>query len=94
MLVNAYERNPRARAACIAHHGSACVVCGVDFGAVYGSHMAGFIHVHHLDQLADAGGPREVDPIKDLVPVCPNCHAVMHARRPPYTPEEVRQKRG
>jgi predicted HNH restriction endonuclease len=22
--------------------------------------------------------------------VCPNCHAVLHLKDPPYTPEEVR----
>jgi len=51
VTINAYERNPKARAACIAHHGCKCAICGFDFGKVYGSIGDGFIHVH---QSADA----------------------------------------
>jgi 5-methylcytosine-specific restriction protein A len=78
VTVNAYERNPAARAACIAHYGSTCVVCGFNFGAVYGPLGKGFIHVHHLKPLAEISGRYEVDPITDLRPVCPNCHAIIH----------------
>src|SRR5439155_1449102 len=85
-----YERDPVARRRCIDHHGAVCVVCSFDFGRAYGPVAEGFIHVHHLNPLSEAGGEREVDPITDLVPVCPNCHAVVHLRTPPYTPEEVR----
>lgn len=32
----------------------------------------------------------EVDPILDLIPVCPNCHMVLHSKKDGvYTPEEV-----
>jgi len=31
------------------------------------------------------------DPIRDLRPVCPNCHVVIHRREPPYSIDEVRQ---
>lgn len=34
VTINAYERNPKARAACIAHHGHTCAVCGFDFARV------------------------------------------------------------
>lgn len=89
ILVNAVERDPRARRACIAHFGPACVVCGMNFAAHYGPRAAGLIHVHHLAPLASLATAREVDPIRDLRPVCPNCHAVIHRQDPPYTPEEV-----
>jgi 5-methylcytosine-specific restriction protein A len=91
--VNRYERNPRARAACLAHHGSACVVCGFHGGSVFGQAGEGLIHVHHLMEVSRRKGPYVVDPIRDLVPVCPTCHAMIHARRPPYTPAEVRAMR-
>jgi putative restriction endonuclease len=78
ITVNAYERNPEARQRCIAAHGTTCCICGFRFGAVYGPEAEGYIHVHHLRELSRAGGVREVDPIKDLRPVCPNCHAVLH----------------
>jgi len=90
ITVNAYERDPRARKACIDHYGSNCSICGFSFGERFGTIGEGFIHVHHLRPLADIGGDYEVDPIADLIPVCPNCHAILHRRIPPYTPEELR----
>jgi hypothetical protein len=92
ITVNAYERSWRARQACIAHWGCACVACGLDFGARYGEAAAGYIHVHHLRPLASIGAEYVLDPIADLVPVCPNCHAVMHLRREdPYSVAEIRE---
>ena len=90
IVVNAYERNPVARARCIETHGPACTVCGLDFGAMYGTVAAGYIHVHHLRALASIGEQYEVDPVQDLRPVCPNCHAVIHMVDPPYTPEQAK----
>ena len=90
VTVNAYERDPEARRRCIAAHGTICCVCGFCFGAVYGPVAEGYIHVHHLLPLSEAGGAHTVDPVVDLRPVCPNCHAVLHRRVPAYTIEEVR----
>jgi len=91
ILVNRYERDPRARDDCIAHYGTRCFLCRFDFVAVYGEVMAGFIHVHHLRALSGVGAEYQVDPILDLRPVCPNCHAVLHRREPPYSLDEVRE---
>ena len=90
VLVNAYERNLLAREACIQHFGAKCSICNFDFLSVYGSEMDGFIHVHHLKPLSEIGESYKIDPKKDLIPVCPNCHAVIHSRRPAFSPEEVR----
>jgi predicted HNH restriction endonuclease len=90
ILVNRYERDPRARAKCIRHYGTRCFLCGFDFVAVYGTVMEGFTHVHHLKSLASVGAGYKVDPVRDLRPVCPNCHAVLHRREPPYSLDEVR----
>jgi 5-methylcytosine-specific restriction enzyme A len=76
--VNAYERNVQARAQCIEAHGSKCAICSFDFGATYGEDFSGFIHVHHRVPLARIGKRYKIDPINDLIPVCPNCHAVLH----------------
>lgn len=89
VTVNAYERSPEARDRCIAHHGTSCVICGFDFGRVYGTVVEGFIHVHHLKPLSEIGKEYRVDPVKDLRPVCPNCHAVLHAQKPAFSIEEV-----
>lgn len=86
---NRYERSRKARAACIRHHGTRCVVCGFDFEARYGSLGEGFIHVHHVVPLPRAR-KRKVNPKRDLVPVCPNCHAMLHRRDPPLDVEELR----
>lgn len=88
--VNAFERNPVARQKCIDHYGTGCAVCGFSFGAAYGSAADGYIHVHHLQPLASIGEEYVIDPIKDLRPVCANCHAVIHTRQPPYSIEEVK----
>lgn len=88
--MNAYERDPAARDACLRHWGLACSVCGVVMSQRYGPIAAGYIHVHHLKPLADAGGERAVDPVEDLRPVCPNCHAVIHLTTPPLTIEAAR----
>jgi predicted HNH restriction endonuclease len=76
VLVNVYERDPNARKACIEHYGLNCHVCDFNFEAVYGERGTGFIHVHHLRPVS--GGESEVNPIADLRPVCPNCHAMLH----------------
>lgn len=78
IVVNAYERNLKARAACLAHYGYDCAVCGLNFENVYGPIGKEYIHVHHIVSLAEIGERYEVDPIMDLRPVCPNCHAMLH----------------
>jgi 5-methylcytosine-specific restriction enzyme A len=78
--VNAFERNPEARRRCIEAHGTSCVVCNFSFGNMYGDFARDFIHVHHLNPLAAQQNEHEIDPIHDLRPVCPNCHAVIHMR--------------
>ncbi len=88
--VNAYERNPAARQACIDHWGHECGVCGFSFGAVFGDLGDGFIHVHHLRDLASIGEEYEVDPVADLLPVCPNCHAMLHRQTPAMSIEALR----
>jgi len=89
--VSAYERDLVVRRKCIMHHGDRCAVCGMTFRDVYGGSFAGFIHVHHLMPLSEVGAEHEVDPIRDLRPVCPNCHAVIHLKKNGvFSIEEVR----
>lgn len=90
IVVNAYERKPEARRRCIEHYGLTCVVCAFDFALVYGAVGEGLIHVHHLRELSEIGEEYEVDPIRDLRPVCPNCHFVIHQRRLCFSIDEVR----
>lgn len=88
--VNRFERDPKARAACIRHHGVKCIACGFDFEERYGEAARGVIHVHHTRPLSRMRASNRVDPRRDLVPVCPNCHAVVHLHDPPYDIEQVK----
>ena len=78
IAVNQYERNRDARQKCIDAHGYKCKVCGMDFEKMYGELGRGFIHVHHVVPISTIGKEYLLDPVKDLVPVCPNCHAMLH----------------
>ena len=76
--VNRYERSSVARSKCIEHYGCACQICGFDFEQVYGEVGKGFIHVHHVIPLNQINEEYTVDYIRDLIPVWPNCHAMLH----------------
>ncbi|MCO8069368.1 HNH endonuclease [Acinetobacter lwoffii] len=76
--VNRYERNPEARAKCIEIHGTRCKICEMSFAETYGTFAKDFIHVHHITSLSEISDSYEVNPETDLLPVCPNCHAMLH----------------
>jgi 5-methylcytosine-specific restriction enzyme A len=90
IFITKYERNPFARKKCIDHHGYSCAICGFNFEKIYGTAGKKFIHVHHLAQIAKRGKSYDIDPINDLLPVCPNCHSIVHRRNPAYTPGEIK----
>lgn len=93
VVLTKYERNAKARRACIEKWGYGCVVCGFDFEARYGDLGKGYVMVHHLLDLAMCGGEYVVDPINDLRPVCPNCHAMLHrAGRPAMEIKKLRAR--
>jgi hypothetical protein len=92
ITVNAYERNPLARKRCLEQYGYNCSVCNFNFSDIYGDIGIDFIHVHHLKELNQIGEEYEVDPVNDLRPVCPNCHAMLHKRKPVYSIEELKAK--
>ncbi|GLI34199.1 HNH endonuclease [Desulforhabdus amnigena] len=91
ILVNAYERDKKARKKCLDHYGAICCVCKFDFGKYYGSAFQDFIHVHHIKPISSIGKEYIIDPIADLRPLCPNCHAAVHAINPPYSIEQIKQ---
>jgi len=89
IYVNCYERNNIARELCLKYYGSVCYICGFDFEETYGEVGRNVIHVHHLKPLYEIGESYCVDPINDLRPVCPNCHAIIHRKNPPFSIDEV-----
>jgi len=90
VTVNAYERNNEARKACLAKHNYTCFVCKFNFEKTYGELGKNFIHVHHLKPLSTIKEEYKINPIEDLCPVCPNCHAMLHKRNPPYSIDELK----
>lgn len=86
-----HERNRKARRLCIEYYGPTCQVCTLNYEEKYGAIGTQLIHVHHVTPLSEISEAYEVDPIRDLIPLCATCHHVVHSRIPPYSVEEVRK---
>ena len=71
-------RNPQLRKACLDHYGYQCQCCGMDFESLYGEAGRCFIEVHHLKPISTYDGEHSVNPLTDLVPLCSNCHSMIH----------------
>jgi len=56
-------------------------VCNINFRDSYGEIGEGFIHIHHVNPLHTLDEEVLIDPVKDLIPVCPNCHAMIHRKK-------------
>ncbi len=89
--VNAYERSEAARRKCIEAWGYNCYICEESLEDLYGPYGADYIHVHHLVPLSDIKAEYVVDPIRDLRPICPNCHAVLHRKNPPHSIDDLKK---
>ena len=87
--VNKYERNPINRELCLAENGYSCKICGFNFEEIYGEMGHNYIHVHHIVPVSSIKEEYLINPTTDLIPVCPNCHAMIHSKYPPYLPEEI-----
>ena len=90
VLVNRYERNPINRELCLAANGYTCKICGFNFEAQYGELGNRFIHVHHIVPVSSMTEKYTINPVTDLIPVCPNCHAMLHRKDPPMLPDELK----
>lgn len=75
-----YERNPQNRKKAIRMQGHICKICGFDFNKVYGNNIAeDYIEVHHIKAISE--GEQLIDPSKDLIPICANCHRMLHRKK-------------
>jgi hypothetical protein len=88
-LASRVERSSANRRICLEKYGYVCQVCDEEMTSKYGELAEHFIHVHHLEGLASSG-VRWIDPTKDLIAVCPNCHSMLHRQTPPLTPVQLR----
>ncbi len=87
--VNTYERSAEARTKCIEYYGYECQICSFSFKEFYGDIGTNYIHVHHVIPLSEIKKEYKLDPIKDLIPVCANCHAMIHKTRPALQVREL-----
>lgn len=90
-LVTRYERKKVNREACIQLKGLACHACGFDFAAFYGDVGCGYVEIHHTTPVSELGPNYVIDVAKDLVPLCANCHAMVHRQNPPMPIEELKE---
>lgn len=59
--------------------GFTCKACEVSFGRMYGEIGEGYIEAHHLVPISTLKGQVvELDPAKDFVVLCSNCHRMIH----------------
>jgi len=73
-----YERIAKNRKKALEIHGTSCFGCGINLEEKYGERGEGFIEVHHIKPLSHQGKEIVIDPEKDLIPLCPNCHRIVH----------------
>lgn len=79
--VTTYERKNSLRRQAVAIHGDSCLACGFNFSHFYGEYARGYIQIHHVNPVSSFKEARIVDPENELVPLCANCHAVVHRRK-------------
>lgn len=89
VLARKYERSRFNRNLAIQIHGTTCLGCGFNFEEFYGVVGNGVIEVHHLEPVHLMEKVRVVDPRTELVPLCSNCHTLVHKIDPPYGLSEL-----
>lgn len=86
------ERSARNRLMCLKIHGTKCKVCDLEISDIYKLGRP-IIEVHHLQPISNSDEGVIYDPKNDLIPVCPNCHAALHSKKPiPFTPQELKER--
>jgi len=92
ITVNSYERSPKNRQGCLDFHGYDCWACDMSFEGVYGERGKEFVEVHHVVPISKMGAGYKINPKKDLVPLCSNCHRMIHRRKDDLlTPSQIRK---
>ena len=88
IYVNQHERDPKNRREAIAKHGVRCFGCRMEMAETYGEIAKGYIHIHHTNPISQGERITKVD---DLIPLCPNCHAIVHLNDPPLTVNQLKK---
>lgn len=87
-----HEFNLMNRIKAIEYHGTICKICGFDFEKVYGTRGRNYIEIHCVKPQSDPDNQIIIDPRHDLIPVCANCHRIIHREKDNVlSPAEVRR---
>src|SRR5574344_2729347 len=92
--ITKHERSRELRQKCLQHYGYVCQCCGMDFEKWYGKAGKNYIEVHHMNPIANTDGEHALDPKDGLIPLCSNCHSMIHRGSDtdqPLTLEELKQ---
>ena len=91
ILTKKRERSRNNRLLALRIHGHICFTCGLNPKEKFGEQFD-VIEIHHVEPLSELSVARVYDPHTDLIPLCPNCHRLIHTRMPAYTPDELKIK--
>ena len=86
-----YERQRLNREACIQLKGTKCLACDFDFEYTYGELGSGYIEIHHVVPVSKMGPEYQLSISADLVPLCSNCHSMVHRANPPLTVADLKK---
>ncbi|MEG0327805.1 MAG: HNH endonuclease [Erysipelothrix sp.] len=86
-----YERNPKLRKEALRIHGYTCHACGFNFYQKYGEIGKDFIEVHHINPLSEVKAETLVNPRTDLIPLCANCHRIIHRNKKPISVDGLKK---
>lgn len=75
------ERDSQLRLLAIKIHGTTCFGCNFDFKEKYGKLGEGFIEIHHITLLSSYNEKKTTNPKTDLIPLCSNCHRMVHRKK-------------
>lgn len=67
-----------------------CEACNFSFVETYGTVGEGFIEAHHKVSISTINADTIVR-IEDIVPVCSNCHSMLHRHRPWLSIEQLKK---
>ncbi|WP_267401574.1 MULTISPECIES: hypothetical protein [unclassified Chryseobacterium] len=81
IISKAAERDALLRSLAIKIHGTNCFGCNFNFVERYGKAGEGFIEIHHTVALERYEDSKVVNPQTDLIPLCSNCHRIVHRRK-------------
>jgi predicted HNH restriction endonuclease len=70
--------------------GITCEVCSFNFSKMYGRFGDGYIEAHHMSPISELNADTETK-IQDLIPLCANCHRMIHKQQPWLSVDELKK---